>query len=250
MFELFGTTYYFSGQGSMLYVLAYLPAIVFVVWLLQKIVRRYLVRRIPRFSVVVSTTFVLLGLPFIDVYQIGQHATKLCKAEGDMRIYKTVEADGFFGTPSIEYWSKHGFAYVEYTHSVMQGKRFVDQIRRAFMRDGQRQSEVVDEVTSRYGVGGGHSRDIDAYETSPYVRWRIESVTDRITGEILGDFAYFQILPGRFDRFAINTIGLTFRPWICGAEKPVAPEGVSPQGLRGRYSYIHIIKATIRPARN
>ena len=31
MFEILGTTYYFSGQGSMLYLLVYLPAIVVAV---------------------------------------------------------------------------------------------------------------------------------------------------------------------------------------------------------------------------
>ncbi len=247
MFELFGTTYYFSGQGQMAYLFVYLPLVLVVV----KLVKRLVIPAIPnarlKRALPAAIAVVLLSIPFIDVYQIGQLSSRLCKAEGDMRVYRTVEAEGFYGDPSIEFWSERGFSYTEYPIQVLKGKQYVQENRRATMRNGERQSKVVDKIQSRYMLGGNHNRNVDAYPSRAEVRWNIHSVSDRLTGEVLSDLVYFQIQPGRFDRLAINAIGFSFIPWFCGAEIPNAKGSLDPHSRAGRYSFTHLIEATIKP---
>ena len=146
---------------------------------------------------------------------ISYKAEKLCKEQGGLHIYKTVETDGFFGGGGIKYWSKYGFSYVE---NVGVGGKYY----RQSIRNGEKVEEEIDEFTSRYQVGvGGPEERINLRIR----RARSASVKDRQTGEILGELIIFKIYPSWFDIFTLSLLPVEYNPWLCGEEAPENQKG-------------------------
>ena len=226
--------FYFTGAGLLGYLL-YAPLVVFLLILFH----RYLLRRFmgpaPRWGLSLILSVVLLSLPFWDVLAIGYEADKLCKEQGGLHVYKTVEAEGFLGSSGIKYWSKYGFKYVE--DGGTRDRKF-----RITLVKGKPKYEQISVYTSRYQSRGGKYEAISRH----FGRFRY-FVQNRQTGEVLGDLVYFSISPGWFDHLFLGLLPVEFNPWICGWEAPLGEGEYSPAHGKRLYSYRDLVRATIKP---
>ncbi|MCB1761110.1 MAG: hypothetical protein KDI68_15170 [Gammaproteobacteria bacterium] len=208
--EILGFKLYISDFSLVAYVILYLP----LAWLLFKLLRRLIVRGLPdayRGAGKVVLLLALLTLPYWDSFAISYQANRLCAAEGGLHVYDTAEVEGFYGDPSIEYWSKHGFRYVE-NYIKRDGKTL-----RYEMHQGEPREIESDVTLSRYSI----------YASTAPVSGRIERweyyVAEISSGTKLGTLVFFKIKPGRFDKLAIGLSGFTFTPWFCGDTNPKYP---------------------------
>src|SRR3989338_1034007 len=90
--------------------------VAFVVVVITPCLYRLVLRRyqfgLRMLSIIVLWAVAIL-VAYWDVYQISKEARRLCKEEAGLHVYKTVEAEGFLGDISIDYWAKYGFEFVE-----------------------------------------------------------------------------------------------------------------------------------------
>lgn len=202
---IFGYTFYMTGLTLFL-------MITFGIWILIRLIIWFLARndveRAPIQRKRVIRAVIISLIPFIvmhwDVAAISYKVNKLCKEQGGMHIYRTAEAEGFLGDVSIEYWSKHGFNFVEYQ---LRKKKL-----RYVMEDGKPKRYEVDHFISRY-MEIWQSKIID-----DHIKMTRYAVIDRETRDVLGERVFFSVYPGWVDRYALGITGLTFTPWFCGDE--------------------------------
>jgi len=223
--------FYFTGAGLLGYLL-YVPVVVIGIGLLYGLLLRHIGAGVLRWGTTVTLAVTLLSLPFWDVLAIGYEADKLCKEQGGLHVYKTVEAEGFYGSSGIKYWSKYGFRYVE-SGKTAKG------ISHWTLANGEVQHRYIPEPTSRYQWKGAENHIQVAHQ----IERSSSHVIDRQTGEVLGDLVYFSIDPGWFDRLFLGLLPVEFNPWICGDEVP-ADKRVK---YGKRYGIIALIKATLKP---
>lgn len=175
----------------------------------------------------------LAGFVFIayyDVVKIAREAEHLCTTEAGLHVYKTVEAEGFYGDTDITVWSTYGFRWLE-DLSVREGTI------RVVLENGIPRKQIVDEVLSRYEY-----RFPIREVVSRYIERSKQVVIDRMNGNILGDLTYFHIFRGWADRTI--DFGLSFTPPTCWEDKPIQRGGrqfVGPDDL---------VRAVIKPKRN
>ncbi len=175
-----------------LYKYAYLPLMLVLLALLYHLFLSWVRPKALKWSLLALLSAGLASLPWWDVYQTGAKVTRLCHDEGVLHIYRTVEADGFLGGSSIEYWSKYGFKYVE--GGGTKHRKF-----RASIKDGKAVDEEVPEYISRYQWKGKE----DHVPITPLIERSSSHVIDRQTGEELGTLVWFTIEKGWFDRLAM-----------------------------------------------
>ena len=162
-----------------------------------------------------------------DVWLQSRAANQLCREQGGLHVYKTVEVEGFAGATSINYWSQYGFTYVE-----GYGKRFT-------LRNGEEHVEDIPE-------GGGARYSWGTYENYVPVGKRFfrtaSRVIDRQTDEVLGKLVTFTGPRGWADNWLPGLLGMEHSPWICG-------DLINPDKPRynNHYGYQHIVKATLKP---
>ena len=166
-----------------------------------------------------------------DVWLLSREANQLCREQGGLHIYKTVEADGFIGVSSIKYWNDYGFSYVE---AGGKGKRF-----HITLVDGEENYEVVEQYDSRYATNSKTYVAVgDGIFRSQY--W----IEDVKTGEVLGELVTFTGDRGWADNWLPNALLLPVEhsPWICG-------DLIDPDKPRYNNHYVphHIVKATLKP---
>ena len=82
--------FYMSGLGIIIYLILYLPLVLVFFWALWRKTKLPL-------GGVVALGLVLATLPLWDVYITSLDASRLCKEQGGLPVYKTVEADSFRG---------------------------------------------------------------------------------------------------------------------------------------------------------
>lgn len=142
---------------------------------------------------------------YTDVVVITLETRRLCREEGGLHIYKTVEGKGFSGDTGIKFWSQYGFQYVE-------SQNRSGQIFRYTMRNGKEHKEKVSEFRSRYE----YTLPSDVIES----RFRkIENrIRDRHTGEILGKMVYVQAYPGWADSVIFKLLGNVWLPPGCDGD--------------------------------
>lgn len=208
--------FYMAGIG--VYLILYLPAVLVFLWSLWRQIKHLL------WPVVVPLGLVLASLPFWDVYMISLDASRLCKDQGGLHVYKTVETDGFLGG-SAERWLKYGFSYIEGG-----GGKFMS---RYTMQEGEIKHQRVEKFISRYSAGTGDNHKVITSKISRLS----EAVIDRETQEVLGDLVYFSIHPGWFDSLTLGWAGMIL--WHCGNE--------SPDGRGDGLGYGDVVKATLKP---
>jgi uncharacterized membrane protein YraQ (UPF0718 family) len=180
-----------------------------------------------RFISIVALWVTAVLVAYWDVYQISKEARRLCKEEAGLHVYKTVEAEGFLGASSIDYWSKYGFKYVE-IETIMGGKN------RYTLRDSEIKKEKVDNLLSKYE----YITDLEVLEI-PFNRQR-QIIKDRQTGEILGEIIAFALYPGWLDNRLLGILGFSWSPRACDGD-------YLPARGQLNYSYTDLVKAVIKP---
>ena len=234
---MFPENIYLTGAGWLGYFI-YVPIALAVIGLLYWL----LLRRIPIIVIRIVSLFIisapLLTFPLWEALSISYEAEKLCKEQGGLHVYRTVETEGFVGMASIEEWSRYGFSYIEWGS---QNKKY-----RYMMENEKKTSEEIPEFTNRYYLKGSKEKRINDH--IKYVRYYY--IEDQQTGEVLGELVRFKIYPSRFDALSLKLMPVEYNPWICGNESPEG-EGVYSTAHKKRlYRISDVIKATLKPIKN
>ena len=140
---------YITGLGTAGYFLVCVPLSLSVAWSIFKYGLRGITSPSLRWVVTLVIAGVMLALPLWDVFAISREAGKLCSEQAGLKVYRTVEADGFLGDSSIEIWSKFGFSYVESGGG--------DKMSRYTMQYGKAVHQRIQEFISRYQSKTGDS---------------------------------------------------------------------------------------------
>lgn len=222
---------YITGVGIVGYVVFCVPLALIATWLIYRHGLRRLAQPTLQRAGMFVTASVLLSLPLWDVIAISHEAGKLCKAQAGLKVYRTVEAEGFLGG-AIEYWSRYGFSYVESGGG--------DKMSRYTMKDGKVVHQRIQEFISRYQSKTGESGVVIA----PHFSRSSDQVVDRQTGEILGELIVLSIYPGWLDNALIGLTGAGsgFSPWHCGDDP-------TPLRLHGLNSS-DVVKAVLKPSKS
>jgi hypothetical protein len=220
---------YITGLGIAGYVMFCVPLALFATWLIYWLGLSKLSQPALRRSGAVLTAGFLLSLPLWDIVSIGIEANQLCKQTG-LRIYRTVEADGFLGDSSIEIWSRLGYRYVE--------SGGADKKSLYTMRDGKVVHQRIQGFSSRYQSKTGDNHVVIGKHFSR----SSHQVVDRQTDEVLGELVVVSIYPGWLDNIVIGLTGTGsgFSPWKCG-DKPPAGSDIL------RFGGSDVVRATLQP---
>ena len=187
---------------------------------------------LKRFKLTIKITGILMlwvvaiFIAYWDVYRIAKEAERLCREEAGLHVYKTVEAEGFLGASSIDYWSEYGFRYLEM--EFVGGKKA-----RYTLAGGKVAKENVEKLLSRYE----YVTDLEVLER-PFNRQR-QMIRDRQTGEILGEIIAYAVYPGWLDSRLLGFLGFSWSPKACD-------EDYVPERGKLRYSYRDLVKAVIK----
>ena len=227
--ELIGWPWYTFGYPLVIGVLIFLPVVLFVL--------RFIGRHVPGTSLLLKPWFrwplaltVVFAIVCGDVVQIGREANKVCREQGGLHIYKTVEAEGFYGSSGIKYWSEYGFKYVESGLSK-------DGVSHWTWVDGKKRHRYVSQPLSRYEWRGTGKRT----RVDTWIYRSVSRVVDRQTGEELGRLVWFSVYPGWFERWLFSMFNE--QSWICGEEAPKEEQAV----YGAKYDLVDLIEATIKP---
>lgn len=203
--------------------------VVFVIAIITPILYRLVLKRHQLWVRIASITalwVVAMVVAYWDVYQISREARRLCREEAGLHVFRTVEAEGFLGDISIDYWAKYGFRYVE---SPYRGNKT-----RFTMNEGKVTSESILDYVSRYE----YARDTRALE-APFEREQ-DMIRDRQTGETLGDIVAFYVYPGWLDSRLLGLLGFAWSPPRCD-------EDYKPKPQKATLYYTDLVKAVIKP---
>lgn len=204
--------------------------LVFVAIVLTPIIYRLILKRfklVVKITGIFSLWVIAIFIAYWDVYQIAKEAERLCREEAGLHVYKTVEAEGFLGSSSIEYWSKYGFKYVEM--EFIGGKKY-----RNSLVNNKITREEVKEIFSRYEYVG----DSEELEL-PFTRDK-KMIRVRKTGEVLGEIISFAVYPGWLDSYLLGVIPATWSPPRCD-------DNYIPENQKAIHSYSDLVKAVIKP---
>ena len=163
----------------------------------------------------------------------------LCKFQGGLRVYQTVEAEGYLGRYEIRDWHEYGFRYVEKKQRKYQQEPTYT---RLTIAGNVKRTTRIEHPISRYEVveiAGAKS----GYRTR---RWGTV-VRDTRTGEVLGELRYYLVKPGIFDSMVLSILTGSASSWDACDTRP-GPE-LNAQGLRRAYGYDDVIKAILKPVR-
>lgn len=203
MIEIFGTTYYASWIVTTLFCLISLifaVIIMLVIWRLPK-KERSSKKKLLIFVGVFE--LLIFGILHWDIIVAGHQVSKMCREQGGMHIYETVEADGMAGMSGIRYWSEYGFSYVEYVDSR-------GDVIRSTMVNGERVKERVDKITSQY-IRITKRENVASLVDKSFLQKITHTVEDRSDGTVLGELIYFTIDQGWADHWVPGE----YTPWVC-----------------------------------
>ena len=235
MHELFGMTLYFSDMLPIGYFIIYLPFVLFVIWLVYKLILKRISIASIRLTSTILFSLILLGLPWLDVYRISHEAGSVCKEQGGLHIFKTVEADGFIGG-LIEDESKYGFNFTEGSDGKNNKFRWT-------MVDGKAVKEKISDYKSRYELQIKEKR----VRINGYLQRTRYQVDDRISGEVLGELVIINIRSTLLDAFFLSSVGGSVTGWRCGNEAPEGEGGYEPNSKKYLYGPSDLIKAILKP---
>jgi hypothetical protein len=207
VYEFFGVNYYTRGTGLVL-------VFPFVVWLffavillLSQLTENFFEKAdkpLKWRSVLIPAAMIPISfvVAFWDVYLIGQQATKLCKEQAGLHVYKTVEADGFIGDSSIDYWSKFGFKFVEYQMGNGEKYRYV-------LLNGDVKKISVDNLLSSYEIISSDSIVTNKISEYSY------AIVDVNSKQVISSLKKYSIDCGWSDMVMYSVSGFSYTPWIC-----------------------------------
>jgi hypothetical protein len=211
-----------SNLGKIAYVALYLPLMLLLLWLIYRKLK-------STWPFLVLLSLVLVTLPFWDVYMIARDADRLCREQGGLHVYKTVEAEGV-SSYSPAYMLKHGFKYVEYSrfYPDKQIKKYRDTLEK-----GKVVSVEIAKFTVQFNCRTGDNHKVITKKISR----SSEQVFNIKTDEVLSEWFIFNIYPGLFDSIFLRLMGSGPVIWHCGDKSSLGKE----------LDYRDLLKATIKP---
>lgn len=203
--------------------------LLFVVFIVTPIAYRLFLKKLERKKRIIciaSLWAITFLVGYTDVILISLKARKLCREEAGLHVYKTVEAEGFLGAFSIDYWSKYGFKYVEGLYSGNKTRFTIYQ--------GKIIREAIPIYISRYE----YVHESQVLKT-PFTRDKY-MIRDRQTGEILGEIVAYYVYPGWLDSRLLGIFGFSWSPPRCDGDYKPKPQMATLQ-------HTDLVKAVIKP---
>ncbi len=197
--NLFGVPYYSTGTAEILALLLALPIFLGALLFQRRSGWRQRLRRAG------LRTLVLLVIWEVatnaGIYQTSQRMQRVCAAHGGLRIYQPIQARGFLGSGSIEYWHRAGFEFVESQAS--------DGVIHWTMVDGRVDKRRVHTPQALYRLD---SRTLSVPRLPGATRhaYAIRALDDE---RILGELNYYTLRPRGVDRLLPLERGV----WTCGS---------------------------------
>ena len=114
MITIFGVTFYTLWAATFFFAVT---GMIYLLFVLRYFAKRYEGRFgwkiVGRFMVVaLSGLAVLFTIFHWDIILTGIYVNRLCKKEGGLRVYETVEVEGFL-SPFPQQWFEYGFSFIE-----------------------------------------------------------------------------------------------------------------------------------------
>lgn len=163
-----------------------------------------------RLAVLLGVWLCAFVIAYGDVFLIARDAQRLCEQEAGLKVYRTVEAEGFAGVSSLSVWSKRGFQFVETIKS--NGSSIQSRI-----EDGRTTSVALSRAQSRYEydlVFDKHTSRIDR---------QVDLVRDRSDFSVLGEIVIFRPSLGWADAIFAKYAGASWSPLLCEGPKMIKP---------------------------
>ena len=204
--------------------------LLFVIFVATPIVYRLFLKKLERKKRIIcisSLWAITFLIGYADVIYISLKARKLCREEAGLHVYKTVEAEGFLGSISIDYWSKYGYKYVEDLYRDNKKTRFI-------LKEGKVISETIPQFISRYE----YVRKSEVLK-APFTRDK-DMIRDRQTGEILGEIVAYYVYPGWLDSRLVGLLGFSWSPPRCDGDYIPKPQKITLQ-------LSDLVRAIIKP---
>jgi hypothetical protein len=173
-----------------------------------------LIRRGPWWVQATLIPALLVGFiiaAYYDVVKIAHEAEHLCTTEAGLHVYETVEAEGVYGLWDIEYWSRYGLKWIEYSEPG--GRHF-----RLTLREGEPRKERIDVLKSIFEY-----RSESHVPVSRHMEKSSEIIANRVSGSLLAEATYFHIFRGWADQ--ITDVGFKFTPPMCIQGPPIQRGG-------------------------
>lgn len=190
---------YISDLSIYVLVIFYLPLILWILW---RILKRSssIVRKIGMASLVIIVTYVI---PLGDVTVNSLAMAKTCPTAG-LYIYKTVQVEGFVGSVALrDTLYRFNEAPTRRIDGTYYWRRFEKQA------DGSITVTDLEKPTAEYEVltAGGYAESVgmrlDGYDQVTHTKKSRWVIRNRVTGEVIAEWLFFNALPGWVDRFFV-----------------------------------------------
>ena len=219
--------YVVTYGGPSLFMTAVFVVVLPLVWF--KLARPRLRRWPSRLALMLAVWIAAWLIAYGDVLMIAREAKRVCEAEAGLRVYRTVEVEGFAGTNDIRKWSEYGFRFVE--NQDQSGD-----VRRYEMVEGHVVVTSGVELRSKYQYKPTTS-------VLPYgIVRRAEQVRGINTNELLGERVMFGLPAGWVDSQFVDKLGFRRTPVWCVSKTVVTSEASS-------FPYGEVVEKSLR-ARN
>lgn len=218
--------YVVTYGGPSLFMTAVFLFVMPLVWF--KFARPRFERWPSRLAVMLAVWLLAWLVAYGDVLMIAHEAKRMCETEAGLKVYRTVEVEGFAGVIDIDYWAKKGFRFLEYVdrdgtiYHIEKGKRPVRL---------QSRNKMQSEVEYEYLGWTTHSQQ-SKFAPHKYV------IRDLNSKEILGELINFQMQYGWLDRPITGASGA--HKLFCEGTTPVGSDKLS-------LNYQVLIDAVIKP---
>ena len=163
-----------------------------------------------RLAVLLGVWCLAFGVAYGDVFLIARDAKRLCETEAGMKIYRTVEAEGFAGVSSLGAWSERGFDFVE----IVLPDGSATQQR---LVNGSFVSKKVETAESRYEY------TISFESETPRIERQVEVVQERANSGTIGELVVFRPSLGWIDTQLAAFLGASDSSSICEGRGLIQP---------------------------
>ncbi len=214
--------YVVTYGGPSLFMTAVFLVVMPLIWF--KLARPRFERWPSRLAVMLAVWLAAWLLAYGDVLMIAREAKRVCETEAGLKVYRTVEVEGFAGTNDIKKWADYGFSFVE-------DRKPSGEILRYEFVNGQKAIFSVSTVVSQFEYAVAYS------ELPRRITRRAEQVREIVTHQILGERVMFELPPGWVDR-KLGGLGFHRVPVWCMSPGIVTSE-------TSMYPAAEVIKRTL-----
>ncbi len=216
--------YVVTYGGPSLFMTAVFIVVLPLVWF--KLARPHLRRWPSRLALMLAVWIAAWLIAYGDVLMIAREAKRVCETEAGLRIYRTVEAEGFAGVSNIEPWIKRGFRFTEYRRvdgSLLKQEKIGADIVKTISKSPISHYEYIFRIER---ISKKLSKDV-------------RMVRDISTQEKLGEMVEIRIYPGWADSVFLTVFGARSSPVRCPS--------INSKEEETRASYEELIDATLVP---